>query len=164
MVGRRADVTAVERPDRPTLQTGVEVDVRIEVGALADLDVLVAEHARLVDHLTASYQAVRLVQGKGAFDTLQQVRVIDGGHINTCALGTHVEGAGETRRLPHTLEQLIALYAFEVVQLRAFRLVAFFNLPMTFPTDETGPRRDETFITLKLKPRLLHEAEAVHMK
>ena len=42
----------------------------VELDSLGDLDVLIAHHVGLVDNLTASYEAVRFMEGKGTHRTL----------------------------------------------------------------------------------------------
>lgn len=160
VVGGRADIAAVEGPDGATLQTGVDVDMRVELVVLGDLQVLVAQHVGLVYHLTASHEAVRLVKGQGTLDTLQQVGVVNGGHADADAPSTCMQWAGETQRLAH-LEQLVALDALPVVQLGASRPAALSHLTMTFATDEAGPRGDQTLITQELEAGLVNKAQAV---
>ena len=96
MVGRRTHVTAEQRACLTTVQASVQVEVRIEMGHPCDLPVLVTHHMRLVDELTARYDAVRLVEGQRTHRTLEEIRMADSRRpSNALTPRTDVKGASK---------------------------------------------------------------------
>jgi hypothetical protein len=98
VVGRRANVTAEQRPGLSAVQASVQVEVGVELAVFGDFDVLVADHVGLVDNLAAGYEAVWLVKGEWTHRALEEVGVAHlglGAPSNALTSRTHVERARE---------------------------------------------------------------------
>ena len=119
VIGSRANVTAEQRARPSTVQTSVQIQVRIETAVFGDLDVLVTHHVGLVDDLTPGYDAVGLVESKRTLSTLEEIRMAGmPPPTNTLTPDTNMKRARKAARLsPVKREKPVSLDARQMIEL-----------------------------------------------
>ena len=129
MIGSRANVAAKQGARPSTVQTSVQIQVRIEAAVLCDLDVLVTHHVGLVDDLTPGYDAVGLVESKWTLSTLEEIRMAGVPRpANTLTPDTNMKRASKAARFsPVKREKPVSLDARQMIELRTAWFVALNN-------------------------------------